>query len=89
MQDVADQTAPAARGPDGVRRQRPGRPQVTYLDADGHHAPALVSGVTFGADGPVLDVDGDDVPLGQVASHVTVGRPRPPTDHRTTQPTTT
>ena len=58
MQDVADQTAALLLRPDGLRRQRPDR-QAGHLDRRRRRTQSgVVNGVTFGADGPVLDVAG-------------------------------
>lgn len=68
MQSVADQTGAllgASMAFGGA--QLVGR-QVTYALADGTAGAGLVGGVTFGADGPVLDVNGVDVPLFSVLS---------------------
>ncbi|WP_341923911.1 flagellar hook capping FlgD N-terminal domain-containing protein [Nocardioides psychrotolerans] len=82
MQSVADQTgallgAQMAFG----GAQLVGR-QVTYTLGDGTEGSGLVSGVTFGPSGPVLDVGGIEVPIFQVQS-VTDGSPT-----STTTPTT-
>lgn len=66
MQDVADQTAlvlgaQMAFGASSLV----GRP-VTYTTEDGSTGAGNVNGVSFGAAGPVLDVDGVSVPLAQV-----------------------
>ncbi len=71
MQEVADKTAQlvsaqVAFGATGLV----GR-QVSYIDEAGATVAGLVSGVTFGADGPVLDVAGKQVPLGAVQSVAT------------------
>lgn len=68
MQAVADQTAlllasQMAFGASGLV----GR-DITWADADGTTHAGTVSGVTFGATGPVLDVDGTEVPLASVIS---------------------
>lgn len=68
MQAVADQTAllvsaQMAFGASGLVGRN-----VTWTDADGETRSGLVSGVTFGASGPMLDVDGTEVPLGSVVS---------------------
>lgn len=68
MQDVADQTAALfsaqmAFGASGLIGK-----QVTWVDADGVSQSGSVSGVTFGADGPVLDVGGTTLPIGSVLS---------------------
>lgn len=68
MQDVADQTAALfsaqmAFGASGLIGK-----QVTWVDADGVNQSGSVSGVTFGADGPVLDVGGTTLPIGSVLS---------------------
>ena len=50
--------------------------QVSWIDTDGvtSHS-GTISGVTFGAQGPVFDVDGTQVPLAQLLS---VGTTTPP-----------
>lgn len=68
MQDVADQTAALfsaqmAFGASGLIGK-----QVAWVDADGVSQTGSVSGVTFGADGPVLDVGGTTLPIGSVLS---------------------
>jgi flagellar basal-body rod modification protein FlgD len=68
MQDVADQTAhllsaQMAFGASGLIGK-----QVTWLDEDGASRSGSVSGVTFGADGPELDVGGTTLPLASVQS---------------------
>jgi len=78
MQEVADQTAQlvsaqVAFGATGLV----GR-QVIYLDEAGATVSGPVSGVTFGADGPVLDVAGKTVPLGAVQSVATTPAPTTP-----------
>jgi flagellar basal-body rod modification protein FlgD len=68
MQDVADQTAMVlstqlAFGASGLVGRT-----VSYNDESGNPTTGVVHGVTFGATGPVLDVNGTDVPLMQVLS---------------------
>ena len=68
MQDVADQTAQLlsaqmAFGASGLIGK-----QVTWLDSEGATRTGSVSGVTFGANGPELDVDGTTVELSSVQS---------------------
>ncbi|HEY0904737.1 MAG TPA: flagellar hook capping FlgD N-terminal domain-containing protein [Marmoricola sp.] len=68
MQEVADQTAALfsaqmAFGASGLI----GR-EITWLDADGVSQSGSVSGVSFGAEGPVLDVAGTTVPIASVLS---------------------
>ncbi len=87
MQEVADKTAQlvsaqVAFGATGLV----GR-QVTYLDEAGATVAGLVSGVTFGADGPVLDVAGKQVPLGAVQS-VATATPAPASASTTPSSTT-
>ncbi|CAM3339804.1 flagellar hook capping FlgD N-terminal domain-containing protein [Nocardioides dubius] len=41
---------------------------VSYLNEDGTTSTGKVTGVTFSTDGPILDVDGKQVPLAWVAS---------------------
>lgn len=76
MQAVADQTAlllasQMAFGASGLVGRH-----VTYSDADGEIQTGTVSGVTFGASGPVLDIDGTEVPLANIVS-VTDGTATP------------
>lgn len=68
MQDVADQTAALfsaqmAFGASGLIGK-----QVSWTDADGATQSGSVSGVTFGVKGPVLDINGQDVPIADVIS---------------------
>lgn len=68
MQDVADQTAALfsaqmAFGASGLIGK-----QVSWTDTDGATQTGSVSGVTFGAKGPVLDIGGKDVPIADVVS---------------------
>jgi flagellar basal-body rod modification protein FlgD len=72
MQDVADKTsqvlgADIAFGASGLVGRH-----VTYTLADGTDGAGTVRGVSFEASGPVLDVDGVTVELGQV-QQVTTG----------------
>ncbi|WP_323793863.1 flagellar hook assembly protein FlgD [Nocardioides sp.] len=73
MQDVADQTAlvlgaQIAFGASGLV----GR-DVSYTLADGTTGQGPVDSVTFGAEGPVLEVDGIAVPIGQVHTVTSAG----------------
>ncbi len=68
MQNVADQTArlfsaQMAFGASGLIGQ-----QITWADEAGVTQTGTVGGVTFGADGPVLDVGGSSVPVLSVLS---------------------
>lgn len=68
MQDVADQTAKLlsaqmAFGASGLIGK-----SVTWLDSTGASQTGTVSSVTFGADGPQLDVGGTTLPLASVQS---------------------
>lgn len=60
--------------------------QVSWIDTDGvtSHS-GTISGVTFGAQGPVFDVDGTQVPLAQLLS---VGATTAPAAPDPTDPTT-
>jgi flagellar basal-body rod modification protein FlgD len=74
MQLVADQTsmllgAQMAFGANGMVGRT-----VTYTLEDGTEGTGVVHGVTFGAEGPVLDVDGVEVPISGVVT-VTDGAP--------------
>ena len=71
MQDVADQTAKLlsaqmAFGASGLIGKN-----VTWLDSTGATQSGTVSSVTFGADGPQLDVGGSTLPLSSVQSVTT------------------
>lgn len=68
MQTVADQTAmllgaQMAFGASGLVGRN-----VKYTLADGTEGTGLVHGVTFGDKGPVLDVDGVEVPIANVVT---------------------
>ena len=68
MQDVADQTAmmlsaQMAFGASGLIGK-----QVSWLDADGATQSGVVSSVTFGVNGPQLDVGGTTLPIASVVS---------------------
>ena len=66
MQAVADQTAPVLQATIAFGASSLVGREVAYTLADGTEGTGPVHGVTFGATGPVLDVDGVDVPLGAV-----------------------
>lgn len=68
MQDVADQTALVLGAQMAFGASSLVGRQVTYTGADGKDVTGTVSGVTFDAAGPVLDVAGTDVPLVNVLS---------------------
>ena len=68
MQDVADQTAKLlsaqmAFGASGLVGK-----QVSWTDTDGATKSGTVSGVTFGADGPVLSANGSTFPITSLLS---------------------
>lgn len=68
MQAVADQSAlllsaQMAFGASGLVGRN-----ISWTDSDGATQKGVVSGVNFGAAGPVLDVNGAEVPLGSVLS---------------------
>lgn len=68
MQDVADRTAQLlstqmAFGASGLIAR-----QVEWVDATGATKAGQVGGVTFTADGPMLQIDGTSVPLASVRS---------------------
>jgi flagellar basal-body rod modification protein FlgD len=68
MQDVADKTAMMLSTQLAFGASSLVGRTVTYPGKDGNDVTGTVHGVTFGASGPVLDVDGTDVPLMQVLS---------------------
>lgn len=66
MQAVADQTAQVLQATIAFGASSLVGREVAYTLADGTEGTGPVHGVTFGTTGPVLDVDGVDVPLGAV-----------------------
>jgi flagellar basal-body rod modification protein FlgD len=68
MQDVADQTAMVLSTQLAFGASSLVGRTVSYTDEAGNEASGTVDSVTFGATGPVLDVDGTDVPIMQVLS---------------------
>ncbi len=88
MQNVADQTAQLvasqmAFGASGLVGRT-----VTWTTAEGVAQKGVVNGVTFGTDGPMLDVAGAQVALGQVQS-VTDGTATPAASSGSTTGTST
>ncbi len=95
MQDVADRTgallgAQMAFGASALVGRH-----VTYVDETGESFNGTIDGVTFGAQGPVFDIDGTEVPLALITS-VTAepssapeagSTPDDPTDQQPTTPT--
>jgi flagellar basal-body rod modification protein FlgD len=75
MQEVADQTQQLVATQMAFGATSLVGRNVSYLDETGAPASGLVSGVTFGADGPVLDIAGTTVPLGSVQSVTTATEP--------------
>lgn len=87
MQDVSDRVgallgSQMAFGAGAMVGQK-----VSWIDTDGvtTHA-GTISGVTFGAEGPVFDIDGTQVPLAQLLS---VGTTTPPAASGTDTTSTT
>ena len=66
MQAVADQTAQVLQATIAFGASSLVGREVAYTLADGTEGTGPVHGVTFGNAGPVLDVDGVDVPLASV-----------------------
>lgn len=62
---------------------------VDWTTEDGETATGRVQGVTFSADGPVLDIDGTQVPLAQVQSVRAGNQSGAPAQPDTTTPDTT
>lgn len=73
MQDVADQTAALLSSSVSFGATNMVGQQVTYLNADGESISGTVDSVTFDITGPMLQVGGQSVSLGQVQS---VGAPK-------------
>ena len=64
--------------------------QVSWIDLDGTTTHAgTISGVTFGAEGPVFDIGGTQVPLAQLLSVGTTTPPATPGAGATDAPTDT
>jgi flagellar basal-body rod modification protein FlgD len=76
MQNVADQTAQLVTSQMAFGASSLVGRTVSWTDATGSTQTGAVTGVTFGTDGPTLDVGGNQVPLGQVQS-VTGGSSAP------------
>ena len=80
MQDVSDRVgallgSQMAFGAGAMVGQK-----VSWIDLDGETTHAgTISGVTFGAEGPVFDIDGTQVPLAQLLSVGTTTPPAPTT----------
>ena len=68
MQDVADQTAALLNSQIAFGSASLVGKSVSWLDDAGTAATGTVSGVTFTADGPRLEVDGNQVTLAQIQS---------------------
>ena len=68
MQQVADQTALLLSTQMAFGASSLVGRHVAWTDEEGVSRTGLVSSVTFGASGPVLTVDGTEVPLGSVAT---------------------
>lgn len=77
MQAVADQTAQVLQATIAFGASSMVGRQVAYTLADGTQGTGPVQGVTFGATGPVLDVDGVDVLLASVLTVTGSGEPAP------------
>ena len=68
MQDVADKTAQLFQAQISFGASGLIGKSVSWTDSDGVKQSGTVHGVTFGASGPVLDVDGASVTLAQIQS---------------------
>ncbi len=68
MQAVATQTASLLATSTAFGAMNLIGRNVTYMQADGTTSTGVVSGVSYGANGPVLSVDGNDVQLTQIQS---------------------
>ena len=81
LQQVADQTAALLSSQNAFGASSLVGRTISWADSSGSPASGQVSGVSFGADGPVLDVDGTEVPLGAVLSvTATAAAPKPEPD---------
>ena len=87
MQDVADRTgallgAQMAFGASALVGRH-----VSWVDETGEIFTGTIDGVTFGAEGPVFDIDGTEVPLALITSVTAEPASAPPTDQQPTTPT--
>ena len=89
MQDVADQTAALLSTSVSFGASNMVGKNVTYLDEDGNAISGMVDSVSFDVTGPMLQVGGQSVSLGQVQSIGTVPAPSTPTSDTSTGDTTT
>ncbi|GAA4377069.1 flagellar hook capping FlgD N-terminal domain-containing protein [Nocardioides caricicola] len=85
MQDVADQTAALLATSVSFGASNMVGRSVTYIDADGEAISGVVDSVSFDASGPMLQIGGQSVSLGQVQS---VGTPPAPGTPATGTPAT-
>lgn len=92
MQDVADQTAALLATSLSFGASNMVGRNVTYIDADGNPISGVVDSVSFDTSGPMLQIGGQSVSLGQVQSVGTPPAPATPTtptdDTTTGDPTT-
>ena len=89
MQDVADQTAALLSSSVAFGASNMVGKNVTYLDADGNAISGLVDSVSFDVTGPMLQLGGQSVSLGQVQSIGTAPASTPPTSDTPAGDTTT
>ena len=69
MQDVADRTAELLGAQMAFGASSLVGKSVSWMDADGKTTKTgTIDSVTFGAAGPIFDIDGSDVPLGSILS---------------------
>lgn len=89
MQDVADQTAALLATSVSFGASNMVGKNVTYLDEDGKAVSGMVDSVSFDVTGPMLQIGGQSVSLGQVQSIGTAAAPTsPPTSDTPTGDTT-
>ena len=85
MQDVADRTAELLGAQMAFGASSLVGKNVSWMDADGKTTKTgSIDSVTFGANGPIFDIDGTDVPLGAILSVTS----EPSTSTSTPAPTT-
>lgn len=68
MQDVADRTGALLGSQMAFGASALVGRHVTWADDSGASFSGTIDGVTFGADGPVFDIDGTEVPLALITS---------------------
>ncbi len=88
LQQVADQTAALLSAQNAFGASSLVGRTISWTDSSGATLSGPVNGVSFGTDGPVLDVDGNQVPLSAVLSVTATAAATTPTTGADTHPGT-